>query len=84
MTNPIDRFKRILELSKYDPEKLDLTAAIVKEKALKPLGKAEGAFMEDMTEAEFTDMVREQDQGWQAFTKRVKEVLHVKTEHDLT
>lgn len=68
----IKRIKRIVELSKYDLDKLDLTELLVEQQALKPDGEPTGAFIEDMTESEYTDWERDNTLGWAKF----KELVH--------
>ena len=73
----VGRIKRIVELSKYEPEQLELTHTILdKVKEEKPQGKANGAFLEDMTESEYADWERENDLGWKAFTDKVRNIIN--------
>lgn len=71
----LKRIKRIAELSKYDLDRLDLTEALVTQQALKPEGKPNGAFLEDMTETEEMEWERDHTLGWAKFKQRVEEIL---------
>lgn len=74
----VSRIKRILELSRYDLDKLDLAEAAVEIQELKPDEIPVGTFIEDMTEAEYSEWEREQTLGWAKFKKLIDQTINNK------
>lgn len=71
----LKRLRRILELSKYDTDKLDITDFLVEQASLKPEGEPNGTFIEDMSETEYAEWRRDHDLGWQKFKDLVNSVI---------
>lgn len=80
----LNRLRRAWELSKYDPEDLDLTERVLEAEGKKPKGEPNGAFLEDMSEQEYTEWERDNQGGWKKLKERLKDVLNPKTDHDLS
>lgn len=73
----LNRLKRIWELSRYDDKTLDLTEAVVGVKELKGEATTEkqkpnGAYLDDMTDEQYADWEREQDDVWHRFMNTVR------------
>lgn len=76
------RLKRAWQLAKHSEEELAVSEYVLEhpsvvelpEKLPKPRskGKADGAFLEDMTDEQYADWEREQDTIWNRFMEKVR------------
>jgi hypothetical protein len=80
----LKRLQRIRKLSQYDLEKLDLTDALVERTALQPDGKANGVFLQDMTETEELEWERDHTLGWAKFKQQLADILKTKPDGPTT